>query len=95
MNREITHTVLLILGAALILAIGGIITLTALHIDTPGVLNDSVGYILIGMLGLLSTGPRQQVEVTNTAAEPIPTEAVRDTGGLPDDPIDDNDERLP
>lgn len=86
MKRDTTHTVLIILGAALIIALTGIILLAVSHTDAPGVLNDSVAYILIGMLGLLSTGPKQQVEVTNSAADPVPVARA--------EPVD-GDENLP
>lgn len=83
--KDIARAVVYILGAALIINLAGIILLSVNETMVPGVLTDSVGYIIIGMLGLLAHGPKQEVQVTNDASDPVPTRPA-----LP--PLPDDDE---
>lgn len=84
--KDIARIVVYILGVALVINLAGIILLSANDTPVPGVLTDSVGYIIIGMLGLLAHGPNQSVQVTNPASDPVPTRPAVTL------PADDGDE---
>ena len=79
MRRHVVDLVLHYLGAVLLVTVLGVLVLTYRGVDVPGVLNDTVDIVVIAMVGLLSIGPKQapqQVEVTNSAADPVPTTAA-------------------
>lgn len=79
MNKDLFRLVILTLAASLLLCIGGFITLAILERPIPDVLQGLALATLTGITGLLARHPEdapQEVTVTNTYTDPIPTASV-------------------
>lgn len=86
MTTDLSRTVLYFLGAGFILALVGIVVLTALERPVHDVLPLVISNVIVGALGILSPRPgTQDVNVVNTPADPVP---VDDKPRLPPLPAD-------
>lgn len=85
-NNDLSKTVLYFLGAGFILALAGIVVLTALGRPVHDVLPLVISNVIVGALGILSPRPgTQQVEVVNSAADPVPVDDKPRVPQLPHD----------
>lgn len=85
MSKDITLSVLYVLGAALILSILGVIALTMFNQPIHDILPLVISNVIVGALGLLAPRPgTQDVNVINTAADPVPVEDKPQVPPLPE-----------
>lgn len=75
MTNDMTRTVLLILGGALLLALVGIVVLTAIGRPIHDILPLVVSNVIVGALGILTPrGGTQDVNVVNRDDDPVPVD---------------------
>lgn len=75
MTSDLTRLVLLILGFALLLALAGVVVLTALGKPIHDILPLVVSNVIVGALGILTPrGGTQDVNVVNPRDEPVPVD---------------------
>jgi hypothetical protein len=77
-DRRIFLSVVLFLGASLLLTLLGIAVLAGLDKSVPGILENIAVGCLTGLAGLLAKGPAdtQEVTVRQPAGQPVPVEDV-------------------
>lgn len=69
MNKEVFRLVIIILGATILISIGGIIGLTVVDREIPGVLENLAVAALAGIVGLLARSPGAEEQRHNVVIE--------------------------
>jgi hypothetical protein len=81
-DRKVFLTVVITLGVTLISCVAAIATLAALHVDSPGILDNLAVGSLTGLAGLLARGPHdeqpQDVNVVNAPNDPVPVDNTKE-----------------